>query len=489
MNRIVFLPVDERFCTRNYFILACEALNIEIVTPPVGLLGSKKISPDMNLLHRWLVSNVRPGDYLIISVDMLVYGGLIPSRISNEKYETLETRLNLIKEFKERNTRIYVNSAITRLPFYNSSEEEPDYWEYFGEKIYALSKEYVKNNSGEPLREYINAESTILHKWIIDDLCERRERNFRVISRTIDLLNDGYIDFYNLVLDDNSENSISIFEANKHRENIVSKNLEEKVSIHPGADESSLTLLSRALSDNFKIRPKFKVFYMNPEQKTFIPPYEGSPFNESLKDHIYASGGEIVAAGEDISLIANNPVNNFDSSMQILGRKNNFSEMDKMNFNDTIIGFSDPKYVNGADNSFVKKILALDINWLYSNFSGWNTSGNTVGTSCALSILQFYGKNKNLTVNEEKMREMMTILLLEHWGFQANVRQELLSEARKKGVIPWTIIPEEKWAEKFVEEKLRKYFDEIKKSTEVKKSKIKVYFPWHRSFELGIDIE
>ena len=134
MNRIVFLPVDERFCTRNYFILACEALNIEIVTPPVGLLGSKKISPDMNLLHRWLVSNVRPGDYLIISVDMLVYGGLIPSRISNEQYETLETRLNLIKEFKERNTRIYVNSAITRLPFYNSSEEEPDYWEYFGGK-------------------------------------------------------------------------------------------------------------------------------------------------------------------------------------------------------------------------------------------------------------------------------------------------------------------------------------------------------------------
>ena len=57
----------------------------------------------------------------------------------------------------------------------------------------------------------------------------------------------------------------------------------------------------------------------------------------------------------------------------------------------------------------------------------------------------------------------MTILLLEHWGFQTNVRQELLSEARKKGVIPWTIIPEEKWAEKFVEEKLRKYFDEIKK--------------------------
>jgi len=51
MNRIVFLPVDERFCTRDYFILACKAMNIEIITPPKDLLGKKKVPPDMEILH------------------------------------------------------------------------------------------------------------------------------------------------------------------------------------------------------------------------------------------------------------------------------------------------------------------------------------------------------------------------------------------------------------------------------------------------------
>ncbi len=487
MNRIVFLPVDERFCTRGYFILSCEALNIEILTPPKDLLGKKKVSPDMEVLLSWLEENIQPADLLVISIDMLVYGGLIPSRIGVEQYKTLERRLELLRGFKKRGTKIYATSAITRLPFYNSSEEEPDYWAYFGEEIYRLSKKYTIDEQGQSFREFLNSQATQLHAWIIDDICERRERNFKIIKKSLDLLSQGTIDFYNLVLDDNSENSLSIFEAAKHEKLIKEKGLMDTVSIHPGADEASLTLLSRAVSDYFQYSPKFKINYMNPQYKTFVPPYEGSPFDESLKNHIYAAGGTIVTEDEDILLFANNPVNKLNSEQQSKSNLGDYSLLDRLDSTHSIISYSDPKYVNGADNGFVEKILERKIDWKYANYSGWNTSGNTIGTSCALSVLQHFGKKKQLSINEKAINRLMAIFLLEHWGFQANIRGELLKEMKKRGINGWTVIPHEIWAQRYVEKELDAYLRRINPNNRLGLNQLKVFFPWHRSFELGID--
>jgi len=489
MNRIVFLPVDERFCTRDYFILACNAMNIEIITPPKDLLGKKKVPPDMTVLLGWLDKNIQPSDLLVLSIDMLVYGGLIPSRIGIEKYSTLENRLNLLKAFKSRQTKIYATSALTRIPAYNMSEEEPDYWDYFGETIYKLSKEYTKKQPEETFKIFLRHHNDELHDWIIDDLCERRERNFKVIEKTIDLLNEGIIDFYNLVLDDNSENSMSIFEANQHALHIKENNLTHKVSIHPGADEAALTLLSRAMCDHFHYSPKFKIEYINPDFKAYIPPYEGSPFKESLKNHIEAAGGKITDENEDILFIANNPINKLNSDQQKKDSINDYSVLNSIDTTKRIISFSDPKYVNGADNQFVERILNKQIDWKTANYSGWNTSGNTIGTSCALSILQYFGKTNDLSINESEIEQLMSILLLEHWGFQANVRMMLLNEVKKKGIHSWTIIPYENWGEKFVEENLKPFLKQIKKTIKHEPKDLEVYFPWHRSFEIGIKLQ
>jgi hypothetical protein len=113
-RRIVFLPVDERFCTRDYFLLLARAANIDVVTPPKAYLGAKKTPPDIRRLLRWLEQTVVEGDYLVISIDMLVHGGLIPSRMSLDTLDTLQERLDLLKRLKERVVNIYATTTITR---------------------------------------------------------------------------------------------------------------------------------------------------------------------------------------------------------------------------------------------------------------------------------------------------------------------------------------------------------------------------------------
>jgi hypothetical protein len=81
-RRLIFLPVDERFCTRDYFIMLAGAAGLDVVSPDKSFLGQKKTPPDLERLHEWALDTVQPGDAMIASVDLLVHGGLIPSRIS-----------------------------------------------------------------------------------------------------------------------------------------------------------------------------------------------------------------------------------------------------------------------------------------------------------------------------------------------------------------------------------------------------------------------
>ncbi|MBN2219163.1 MAG: DUF4127 family protein, partial [Kosmotogaceae bacterium] len=430
-SRIVFLPVDERFCTRDYFLLLAGAANLNVVTPPKSYLGAKKTPPDIVRLHRWLEDVVLPGDYLVISIDMLVHGGLIPSRMSLDSLDTLKERLTILEELKARDVRIYATTTVTRTPFYDSAEEEPDYWQYFGLSMYDLSRLLARSFRGEKVYDSVIEKMERIPTHFVTDYLVRRIRNREMVSSVIDLVNSNIIEFLNLVLDDNSKESISLAESEIHQARVDSLGIGSRVSIHAGADEATLSLLARVLSQSSGETPSFEIFYSSPEHKEFIPPYEGSPLFIGIRNHIEAAGGKVVDAGGEILLMANNPEIGLDSPQQLSRPedlspyKRFFSELEANSRR--IKGIADVKFTNGSDNYLVKELLKRDgLNWLETNYSAWNTAGNTLGTVCAHSIVQLLGQKGMLELDPLKMKELQAIFFLEHWAFQSNVRQKLL---------------------------------------------------------------
>ncbi len=489
--RIVYLPVDERFCTRDYFLLLAQAAGIEVKTPPLSHLGAKKVPPDMERLRSWLEGNADPGDLVILSLDMLVHGGLLPSRMSLESLATLRQRLGILRRLKERGCRVYAAISVTRTPFYNSAEEEPDYWEYYGERIYDLSRLLARRSRGEEVAPLIEEGSQGIPRWIIEDYTRRRERNFALVSSAIDLVAEGAIDFLNLVLDDNSAESISLAEAEQHGEKVASLGIGERVVIHAGADESTLTLLAKSLVDEYGLSPTFEVVYASPEKAGFIPPYEGSPLREGVKNHVDAAGGRIVDGGGDVILVVNNPEDATESPMQpatpadAAPYERIARALDERG--ERILGIADVRYVNGADNHLVRLLLQRgEIDWERANFAGWNTAGNTLGTVCAHSIVESLGAKGILHLDRRRLLTLQGIFLIEHWGFQANVRQGLIEAAKEKGVLPWTVIPLEDWAVGYTTEGLVPYKEEVERALATRWGEFEVWFPWHRSFEIGI---
>lgn len=491
---ILFLPVDERFCTRDYFLLLSEAGGIKVSTPPVSLLGAKKIPPDMKRLHNWIERHAQSCELLILSLDMLVHGGLIPSRMSLESLETLSRRLDFVTTLQGPSHKVYASISVTRTPFYDSAEEEPDYWEYYGKQIYDLSRLMARQSRGEAVGALLEEQRSMIPSWIVRDYSARRERNYEVVIRALDLVAEGSIDFLNLVLDDNSQESLSLAEAERHSTRVASLGITDRVSIHAGADESTLTLLSKALVDQHEMSPSFRVIYTSPTSRSFIPPYEGAPLFEGVKNHLEAAGGWQVESDEDIALLVNNPDAAIESPMQPACPEDpavyDIAIEVIQQHNDKIVGVADVRYVNGADNYLAKLLLGQSsIDWNRANFAAWNTAGNTLGTVCAYSIIQYLGAEGVLNLDTRKMALLQAIFFLEHWAFQANVRTDLIQAAQEKEVLPWTVMPVEEWAIEYTTRKLGAYKDAIEKAVTTHWKTFEVWFPWHRSFEIGISLD
>ena len=97
-SKIVLLPLDERPCNYLFPQKLFSHDDIDIVLPKK--LGDKKIPADLNEIDKFLTYECKDATGLIISLDTLLYGGLVPSRIHNEKEDTLKERLQILRDIR-----------------------------------------------------------------------------------------------------------------------------------------------------------------------------------------------------------------------------------------------------------------------------------------------------------------------------------------------------------------------------------------------------
>ena len=136
-DKIMFIPLDERPCNYNYPEMIYNITLDNLIKPPISILGNKKEPANVNKLQEWILKNLEGVSHLILSIDMLVYGGIIPSRIHQLQEKEIINRLQFIEIIKNINPdlKIFAYNLITRVPSYNSDDEEPDYYEYYGANI------------------------------------------------------------------------------------------------------------------------------------------------------------------------------------------------------------------------------------------------------------------------------------------------------------------------------------------------------------------
>lgn len=135
---VMYLPLDERYTTRNAFLNLARVTPFKVLTPPVSDISNRKEPADLDAIDKWVTENAGNASAFVVSLEMYVYGGLIQSRISNSTQEAVEERLQRLVQLHADfpKLRLYVSAVVMRIPSYNGDFEEPWYWANFGADLF-----------------------------------------------------------------------------------------------------------------------------------------------------------------------------------------------------------------------------------------------------------------------------------------------------------------------------------------------------------------
>lgn len=400
--RIAFIPIDNRpVCYTMPQVICGISSDIEFFIPPRDLLGDLNKIAKINELYRW-IEKLPELDAIVMSLDTLTYGGLIPSRRGPETLEQLQERISRLKTILEsKNAKIYAVSSIMRISNNNFNEEEKPYWNEYGKKIFDYS--YNMHKYGKP--------ETDVPVSILKDYLNTRNRNFEINKTFLQWQKEGLFETLVFSKDDCAEYGLNVKEA---------LTLEQLGGfIKTGADEIPLSLLSRALDKNIRICPVF----IEPEYKNLISNYEDISVEKSVKSQIELAGCEICEK-EDADVLLY--VNNFKMHQgEIVMKKDTeaFSGIFKTPQKPYMI--ADVRFANGSDNSFVKELFKnkFEDNIFYG-YSAWNTTANSLGSLICGAKYKFFAQNSN-SYSQDEFRKLQITRFLDDWAYQANVRQEL----------------------------------------------------------------
>lgn len=438
--KICVIPIDNRPVCYNLFkdITAIDE-DIELFIPPREILGGLTKNADVEKLFGWL-KNVPTVDKMVISLDTLAYGGLIPSRRCPETFDEIKSRVEKLKEIlKEKDAKIYAFSSIMRISNNNVNQEEKEYWADYGTKIFEYS--FNSHKLGKDVQ-------TDIPKEILEDYKKTRKRNFEINKIYLEWQKEGLFDTLVFSKDDCAEFGFNVQEA---------KELEKLGGFtKTGADEIPLTLMARAIQGEMKVDVEFA----EPKFKNLISNYEDVSIEKSVMGQLELAGVKVTdKANSDVTLV----VNNFKEHQGEIVMKRPtepFSGEFKLGENMMI---ADVRFANGADNAFVDKFINDKMPESFYGYSAWNTSANSLGSLLCGAKVKFLAKK----YNKNAFKKLQAIRLLDDWAYQANVRQ--------------TLTKPEKLDMKEYEQRVSKFLDfEIN---------AEYTFPWDRLFEVEVSLK
>lgn len=497
--KILYIPLDERPCNAKYPTeLLKGQKKVELVVPPLEILNKKKVPAHIEEVWDFIHKEIESCDAAILSVEMLIYGGLLPSRLHQIEESELLERCERLRRLKETypHVAIYTFNVIMRVPAYDSSEEEPDYYETHGRRIFELSwltHKMKQDVATEEDKANYDALLQDIPQAYREDYFGRRKKNFKVTSKLLDLVKEGVVESMVIPQDDTALYGVQAIEQGDHIGKIKALELQNKVFIYPGADEVGCTLVSRVINQLEGCMPKVFVRFSSSQGPFIIPSYEDRPYMETIKWHIISSGMCIADSSADADMIfmVNTPGKETkEAPHQDQGFRENSSMRNLMEFVTAIkmylndgkkVVVADVAYSNGADKELITLLRLEKVMSKLSGYGGWNTNGNTLGTAlCSGVVAIHYGVSKDFLVYR----------LVEDCGYQAIVRQHIIGRLPEKDLSYYDFKDQERWVEEITKESLQTFVEEmIASAFEEEIRVVEVGFPWHRMFEVDLEIE
>lgn len=509
-TRVLLVPLDDRPSSVQFPQMIGSIGDTEVIAPPREMLGRFLEPGQPENIVQWIrTQDLRSFSAVIVSIDMLAYGGLVNSRVHRVKLKEALARLELVTWMHHTapNVPIFASSVIMRLAPTGDGKNEA-----YRAKL-ARWAEISPNNARDPK---VQNEVTQLERAIpagaLADYKAARDRNLKVNQASIQMVRSGLLDYLILSQDDAQPRGLHVADRERLLAEIQRDRLTERVAVQPGADEVAMLLLARALNHKFHYSPRIATIYSSEAARNRVAPFEDRPLHETVSLQIDSSGGREVrnTAHADIVFLVY-------ASRAEAGVAATFAEkIDheiKARKRQVIVADIDTRGdVQGATPSFTEEMRRRNIFPRLAGYAAWNTAGNTIGTALPHGIV-YSSALKNIQTMSPSRREHIAgaqIKFLLHRMFDDYAYHSVVRPAAKQFAAENHLNPNALSGESqlrvtnFITERMTNIVEELWKEFASVQSDAKTVFmlwgvslngvtdftltlPWGRTFEAEID--
>jgi hypothetical protein len=515
VGRVVLVPLDDRPAVAQFAQMIGAVADYEVIMPPQEMLGKFTKAGDTKKLQDWLsIVNYSKLDAVIVSVDMLTYGGLVASRVPDTTQAEAKKRLEYFRWLKQKypNVPIYAFNVLMRVA--PTASKETRAWRDDLAR-WAELMDRVPKTKDIRLQEELEQLKKKLDQRVIDDYLTARRRDLQINLAMIKLYEERVIDNLIFLQDDAREFGLHRHDQVILRERLKSLGFTDEIPIYNGADEGSLSLVSRAILDQQKQKIKVSVVYSSEHSRKIIAPYEDHPLEFTVENQIKAAGGQLVQAGEmpDYTLYVNAP--GTSSSEFTLFSKNLVADLKAgkaVALADVL--FPAPHH-SGADERLIAILKAENLVDRLTGYAAWNTAGNTLGTTIPAANMRIFSRQFTDAPQRAARAQVAHLEFLLHrfagdYLYHDVVRLEINNQLRRPPALPTDELTEELYqrVSQQTQEKMRPLIEKFyaehfqgrvyplgifngqKRELKVTGLQgLKIYLPWPRTFESTIEYQ
>ena len=427
--KLLFISPDTRPPTLDFPVALAQAVGLDVAVPPAEALPHLNQPGNLAVLAEWLESAAEHADTLIVCLETLTLGGMIPARRVDDSLDAALGRLELLPHLKTRfpALTILAHGVIVRVAHGDDPIEEKPYYGRYGPELRRYSEAFDRyaRRPDEVLKGDLEQAAEAVPPEVLSNWLATRRRNYALHLRALDLTHAGVIGHLCLTLDDTSPYGLAAVDRRALEARTDTLALWPKVDIYPGADEVPATLLTRLLSP--EPTPVF-VRYSGTLGAAAGLKYEDRPAGELIKAQLRAAGCYAVETPQEAAFIlAVNTPGRSQSEPQPDLETVDTADRHLPEFVDFIgrmlgagksVSVADIAYPNGAEARFFGMVQGIGLESL-AGFSAWNTAGNTLGSAVALGVAAAKVKD------HARWTELRFNRLVDDALYQGTVRAEL----------------------------------------------------------------
>ena len=492
---IIGLPVDGRPVVRQQVQALAAAGGWDLRMPERAALGHFRQPADRDALADWLLQQAPQAAGLVISIDMLVYGGLVPSRFIDDAAARLLERLALLRTLKQRTTApIYAFAATMRISNNNVADEEKPYWRTHGGQFWAWSFHSDRHalTQDSHSADAAKAAEAAIPEALRADYLATRARNFSINRALLALVAEGVIARLVLPQDDTAAYGFNIAERRALQAEVAALGLHDRVLIYPGADEVMHTLCAHLVAGLRGDAPlRLALSFCDPAHIDGLSArYEDRPLLESLASQLSAVGAVAVGPVEphgkpaDVLLaLHSSGAAQGDWAMRLAlptptdanAVATWVAALHQSAADGLPLAVVDLAYANGGDPVLIDALSAEGLLPRLAGYAGWNTASNSLGGLLAQLVLARGAWQR------PAHRLNTALRLAEDFLYQAQLRQTLrdgldeaaltadeLAAAARALVVPAT--------------------DHWLAALGLPGRVARCHLPWDRTFEIGLEL-